>query len=358
MNGIRVFSAFGGIECGRQALLEMGVPVARYVSSEIKPHAIAITRYRHPDVEHAGDITQVNGMEYRGFDLLMGGSPCQDLSVGNSGGEGLAGLRSGLFYHFIRLLGEMRPKYFLLENVRPKRREWGEEISRLMGVQPIIINSELVSAQHRERWYWTNIPGITQPTDLGIRLVDILQPDWEDKYEHTQKGVEYLDREVNDGRTHWDFSQHADTLKDKSMCVVKNMRKGVPYNVLLLRKEHQLFDTPKNKNGVECIGIAPESFKPKGNYLPRERIFSTSGKSRAISRHVGQYPYYKDGDIIRRFTPIEVERLQTLPDDYTKFGLYGDKVKQVPDTHRYDCVGDGWTVKAVGHILSFADFNI
>jgi len=165
---------YDGISCGRLALDRAGIPHT-YHASEIDRHAVAVAQSNWPDTVQHGDVTRLRAKDLPRIDLLMGGSPCQGFSsIG--GGRGLDDPRSALFWHFVRLLEECQPRWFLLENVR-MRRDWLDVITAALGVQPILIDSALLSAQHRERWYWTNIPNVTQPTDLGITLDDIIEPD-------------------------------------------------------------------------------------------------------------------------------------------------------------------------------------
>jgi len=192
------------------------------------------------------------------IDLLLGGSPCQDLSAAKPTGKGLEGSKSILFWRYVDALREVKPKYFLFENVASMKEKDRNIITRELGVQPIKIDSALVSAQRRNRLYWTNIPKVAQPLDKGILLRHILLPNASDSLSHSEAGVRYMDRKVSGGRTHWDFKHHSDSFDDKSATVVANFYKGVPYNVLT------------------------------------------------------------EGATIRRFDPRECEKLQTLPIDYTK----------------------------------------
>jgi len=162
------------------------------------------------------------------------------------------------------------------------KKEWQDIISGFLGVQPIKINSASVSAQNRERLYWTNIASVTQPADTGVVLRSILQTQYDGKYLHSVKAREYMDRQVKGGRTHWDFAHHSDADALKSRCITAAFAKGVPYNTLI------------------------------------------------------------DGEIFRRFTPLECERLQTLPEGYTA---------GIPDTAAYKAIGNGWNVDTLMNIF-------
>jgi site-specific DNA-cytosine methylase len=162
------------MSCGQIALNKVGIKYDNYYASEIDVHAIKVTQHNYPNTIQLGDIHNIKGSDLPKIDLLFGGSPCQSFSsAGNrTGFDG----KSGLFWEFVRVLNEVQPKYFLLENVKMKK-EWEDIITKEMGVEPIRINSNLVSAQNRERLYWTNIPNITQPENKNIKLSDVLTDD-------------------------------------------------------------------------------------------------------------------------------------------------------------------------------------
>jgi DNA-cytosine methyltransferase len=170
---MNVLSLFDGMSCGRIALDKLGIKVDKYFASEIDKYAIKVSEANYPDIVRLGDVRDVRGEDLPKIDLMIAGSPCQGFSFA---GKQLAfdDPRSALFFEFTRLLDECKPKYFLLENVRMKK-EHLQVITDLLGVEPILINSSLVSAQNRKRYYWTNIPGVEQPMDKGIVLKDILE---------------------------------------------------------------------------------------------------------------------------------------------------------------------------------------
>lgn len=170
---MNVLSLFDGMSCGQLALKKAGIKYNNYYASEIKTHAIETVRHNFPQTIHVGDIHWVNGDQFPRIDLLIGGTPCQDLTSIKIGGKGLKGAKSGLFYEYLRLLEEVDPKYFLLENVASMKIEDRDTITRCMGVDPVFINSKDFSAQERRRLYWTNIP-VDNWKDKGIRLRDII----------------------------------------------------------------------------------------------------------------------------------------------------------------------------------------
>lgn len=185
---MNVLSLFDGISCGQQALKELGIKVDNYFASEIKDIALKVTMENHPNTIQLGDVTKIQYFKstdilaygdkqiavWDGIDLLIGGSPCQDLSSANKVRDGLKGSKSMLFLEYVRLLKEVKPKYFLLENVARMKKEDKDIISKELGVEPIRINSSLLSPQLRDRLYWTNIPNVTQPEDAGGGLQEIL----------------------------------------------------------------------------------------------------------------------------------------------------------------------------------------
>ena len=170
---MNVLSLFDGMSCGQIALRQLGIPINKYYAAEIDPYAMRVTKNNFPETIHLGDVTKVKGKDLEKIDLLLGGSPCQGFSFAGKQ-LNFDDPRSALFFEFVRLLKECNPKYFLLENVRMKK-EYQDVITEHLGVEPITINSALVSAQNRVRLYWTNIPNITQPEDKGIVLKDIVE---------------------------------------------------------------------------------------------------------------------------------------------------------------------------------------
>ena len=311
---MKVLSLFDGLSCGRIALERAGVEVESYYASEIDKYASTISKKNWPDIVPIGDVTQVSykdgvlhtqfGSYQTDIDMVIGGSPCQSFSVaGNQ--EGFEG-KSGLFYEWVRILREVNPKYFLLENVCMKK-EWENEITQEVGVAPIMINSALVSAQNRKRLYWINIEGITQPKDKGILLKDVLQENVGAAFFYSEKAISYLDRSKINKR----FANYSDSKK--SCCLVANFCKSLPYNVYVDKEKSYCLTA--NYANMACV-----------NY----------------NRGQGQIVF--DNKSIRKLTPVECERLQTLPDNYTE---------SVSNSQRYKMIGNGWTVDVIAHIFSF-----
>ncbi len=254
-----VLSLFDGMSCGQIALNKLGIKYDNYYTSEIDEPAMSVTQFNYPNTIQMGSITELKSSQLPKIDLLFGGSPCQSFSnAGN--GTGFDG-KSGLFYDFVRLLKECKPTYFLLENVKMKK-EWQDIISNELGVQPIKINSNLVSAQNRERLYWTNIPVVGLPDDKKIYIEDILDTQFDSKYWLKEKNSEILSNKVN--------------------------IEGAP--------------------DICCIDVYNKKFK-------KDR------KSPTLTLpHHNSLRLLQDGKF-RKLTPNECERLQTVPVDYTNTGI-------------------------------------
>lgn len=202
---MKVLSLFDGISCGKVALERAGIQVEEYVAYEIDKSAIQISKKNYPEIVQRGDVTKADFTEFKGFDLVMGGSPCQGFSIAGKQ-LNFEDPRSKLFFEFKRAIDEVKPKYFLLENVKMKK-EYENIISEYLGVEPIEINSSLVSAQNRKRLYWTNIPGVQRPEDRGIMLKDIVHENrMEDKVDLTlykvpfDKTLKIIEKEVQTGK--------------------------------------------------------------------------------------------------------------------------------------------------------------
>lgn len=181
---MRVLSLFDGISCGMAALERAGINVERYDAFEIDKYAIKVSEKNYPQIVHHGDVFGGNFADFKGYDLLLGGSPCTYCSIAKTGREtNPDGMGGKLFMEYVRALRESECRYFLYENNNSIHQNIKDFISEMLGVQPIMINSALLSAQQRKRCYWTNIPGVCQPEDKGILLKDILESgiSWQDK---------------------------------------------------------------------------------------------------------------------------------------------------------------------------------
>mgnify|MGYP001135033591 FL=1 len=325
---MKVLSLFDGISCGKVALERAGIQVEEYVAYEIDKSAIQISKKNYPEIVQRGDVTKADFTEFKGFDLVMGGSPCQGFSIAGKQ-LNFEDPRSKLFFEFKRAIDEVKPKYFLLENVKMKK-EYENIISEYLGVEPIEINSSLVSAQNRKRLYWTNIPGVQRPEDRGIMLKDIVHENrMEDKVDLTLYKVPF----------------------DKTLKIIeKEVQTG---KVGYFRKDSQANRVYSiHGKAVTLCGEAGGGAAKMGQYL-----FGCITPDRVDKRQRGQR--FNDGEkfytltaqdrhgvlidgYIRKLTPIECERLQTLPDGYTA---------GASDAKRYKALGNGWTVEVITHIL-------
>lgn len=313
---MRVYSMFDGISAGRLALERAGIPVTRYFASEIDPYAIKISQHNYPDIVQLGDVTKVSGADMGNIDLLIGGSPCQAFS--NAGNKlGFDDPRGKLFFEYMRLLKELQPRYFLLENVKMKP-EHEAVINEHLGMKPREINSSLVSAQNRKRLYWTNIPFKGDLTDRGITLGDILE---QQPVEYTIMSDKFISRNSKSGCL-------VDSHKPKSrtfsaMEYVKNGKQG----------DYIRCDS----NGCIQLGHADDI---NGHDILK-RIYSPDGKSPTLNTCSGGNREPKvaiDAKHYRKLTCIEAERLQTFPDNYTAC---------VSNTRRYHGLGNSWTVDVI-----------
>jgi site-specific DNA-cytosine methylase len=236
---MKVLSLFDGISAGQVALQKAGIQVDTYYASEIDKYAIKVTQNNFPNTIQLGSITEWKSwnIDWSSIDLVFGGSPCQGFSIAgkqlNFDDE-----RSKLFFTFVDVVNHIKSfnpnVFFMLENVGMKK-EYEDVITEYMGVNPIKINSSLVSAQNRKRLYWSNIPNITQPEDKGIILKDILMDDStiDDKYKLSDVGFDYMNR-LRNGRPRWKY--HANYLNGKAACLTANMYKGVPYGIIIEKK--------------------------------------------------------------------------------------------------------------------------
>lgn len=394
--GIVVLSLFDGMSCGQLAFQKLGIKVKKYYACEIDKHAIAVTQHNFPTTIQLGDVTKVFAKDLPKIDLLIGGSPCQGFSFA---GKQLAfdDSRSKLFFEFVRLKNECNPTYFMLENVKMKR-EFELVISQYLGVAPIEINSALLSAQNRVRLYWTNIANepyglfgdmqctIPQPKDKGILLKDILEQDVPAKYYLSDKALDYLQRDTlgnySDRLAFMNYSN-----KPKSTCLTQNHSKGIPYNmVTCVASRGRNPENPKSREaGLNTEQMLEPRFDGKTNCLtsvqkdnlvmhiseatkkgfievkPGEcfdfenpnsetrRGRKMEDKSNCLmAKETDFMQFTKDGKI-RRLTPVECERLQTVPDGYTS---------AVSDTQRYRMLGNGWTVDVIAYIFSFMNWKL
>ena len=285
------------------ALERANIKVDEYIAYEIEPNAIKVSQYHYPNIKQMGDVTKADFTKLGKIDLLIGGSPCQGFSFAGKG-LNFDDPRSKLFFEYVRALQEVKPKYFLLENVVMKQ-EWQDVISKYLGVKPILINSALVSAQNRQRLYWTNIPNVQLPKDKGIKLSDILE-DIEFEHPAAIRGrrlnkATIVGRRLNENGHREDYN------------------KGIPI--------------------TQCLEVRKTN-------IDKSNCITTVDKDNVLTPlSYGRYPNaFKDNLPFRYYTTTEYCRLQTLPDDY---------VNMIPESARRKALGNGWTVDVIAHIFSY-----
>ena len=406
--GINVLSLFDGMSCGQQALERAGIEVDNYFASEIDKYAMQVTMANYPDTKQLGSVVNVNGADLPKIDLLIGGSPCQSFSFAGkrkgmatkceteiltlnhylelkSDGYEFEG-QSYLFWEFMRLLNECKPKYFLLENVEMGEK-WEKVLSKAIGVNGIHINSALVSAQNRKRIYWTNIgmqPGglfgdlvsiIEKPKDKGILLKDVLETEVDKKYYLSDKMILYFNNRLanfNNGKINIrdDYEKSSCLTSSMASCDISDnyikidkkgkMILGCDYrkdegfrfrdngksNTLMARAREDIYGTglvsininTLNENQQKKFNLNINSDKTNALTLAQGKAGISNEYMDAVSKNANITRQ------IRRLTPLECERLQTVKDNYTN---------HVSDSQRYKMLGNGWTVDVIAHIFSY-----
>jgi DNA-cytosine methyltransferase len=344
-----VLSLFDGMSCGQIALKRVGIPVTKYYASEIDKHAIQIAKKNHPDIIHLGDVNDWKSWDIPTPDLIIGGSPCQGFSFA---GKQLAfdDPRSRLFFTMCDIIDHYQPRFKLLENVKMKK-EHLDVITEYMGVEPMFINSTLVSAQNRQRYYWFNWDA-PMPENRGILLKDVLQDGhWCDREKsycidaNDWKGGN-LKNYIEKSRRQLVFTGGAlrgRYLVDGVRQDHKMKTAGLTEQRLETRKDGKSnCITSVQKDSLACIRIGDADIK---GHDYNKRIYSPEGKALCLNAGGGGNLEPKTSlDEIhwRKLTPIECERLQTLPDNYSE---------GVSNTRRYRMLGNGWTVDVIAHIF-------
>jgi len=358
---MNVLSLFDGISCARVALERAGIKVDNYYASEIDKYAILISKKNYPDIIQLEDVTKISGdikqdkPQYifvekdgeiksiftGGIDLLIGGSPCTDLSISKKNREGLKGKQSSLFYEYVRILKEVEPKFFILENVNSMAKDQKQIITDFVGVEPVMINAALVSGQSRKRLFWVGkLVGdkyeqviIPQLEDQGIFVKDII---------HENKNEEFdLERYIV--RTNFyrekglDYKFHNSDEESKATALRASDFKGT-HNIVTVGSRVG----GNNKNNLGTIRVASIGKGGQG-----DRIYSPEGKSVCLSANgggrgakTGIYRINESYD--RKITPIECERLQGLEDNYTD---------GISNSQRYKCLGNAFNADVITHIL-------
>jgi len=357
---MNVLSLFDGLSGGRIALERAGIKVDNYYASEIDKYATIVSAKNYPDIIRLGDVTRWQEWDLPKIDMVIGGSPCQGFS---NAGKGLNfdDPRSKLFFTFVDIVRALKPKYFLLENVMMKK-EWQAVITECMGVEPIMINSALLSAQNRKRLYWTNIPDVGYPHGKDIILADIIETD--QPYVKTDK--KFNPKKFQDKASTITGGAHSGgNHSDMDLLVFVGMADDIKGHDMQRRIYSPLGKSPtlstmQGGNTQPKIMIVPEATK-KG-YIeihPNEGVDLSfpdsktrrgrrmSSKSNALTAGESDFNWY-NGLTYRRLTVKECERLQTLPDNYTE---------GVSNSQRYKMIGNGWTVDVIAHIFSYLPTN-
>ena len=326
---MNVLSLFDGMSCGQLALQRAGIQVENYYAAEIDKYAIKVTQANFPGTVQLGDVTTVDPDSLPDIDLLIGGSPCQGFSFAGKQ-LNFDDPRSKLFWEYVRLLNALKPKYFLLENVKMKK-ESMDVITRALRVDPIFINSRLFSAQNRPRMYWTNIPFDVPTEDKGIVLRDILEPEVEEKY---YAGKKLRESYMGGNQLNPKYKSQCNTIyptdgKFATLCAGTH---GYSFGYV----------PAPSPDGLILVGDAGISDK----YSYVNRVYHPDGKGPSLVSSDGGHLQPKISDnttTYRKLTPTECERLQTVPHGYTDKGI--------SDTQRYKMLGNGWTVDVVSHIF-------
>ena len=331
---MNVLSLFDGMSCGQIALDQLGIKVNNYFAAEVDKYAIKVAQQNFPETIHLGDVRDIQTV--RGWkpddpycmldefnfghkiDLLIGGSPCQGFSFAGKQ-LNFDDPRSKLFFEYVRLLKALKPKYFLMENVKMKKESMAI-ITEYLGVEPIEINSNLVSAQNRKRLYWTNIPMDGLPQDKGVVLRDILEPEVDKKY--------YAGKKLRESY----MGGNQLNPKYKSQCNT-------------IYPDDGKFATLCAGTHGYSFGYVPQILQTARGYN-KGGLKAKNGKTPTLSTSSWQHNNhltYDEGLTYRKLTPRECERLQTVPEGYTDKGI--------SDTQRYKMLGNGWTVEVVKHIF-------
>jgi len=385
---MKVLSLFDGISCLRVAL---GNREIDYTAAEIDPNAIKISKQNYPDIKHIGSVVDVPYIP--DLDLLCGGSPCQDLSISKKDRKGLEGDRSGLFWEWVRVWKLCKPKWFILENVNSMPKKDRDIITKELGVEPIMIDASLVSAQSRKRLFWTNIPVQGLPEDRKILLKDILEPEAQVDERMMTKGKAFTLTATYSKVS----SSESQIKKQRTMVKVGYIGTGEQYGQG--GQAHRVY-SPEGKpptlgsSGAGLIrighignsnGQANRVYDPEGKSVTlsanggglgaktglykigrnigrrlKDGVRADDDKTIPIQRRIETREDDKSGTLtsvtkdnvvvntetakIRKLTPIECERLQSLPDNYTQ---------GIANTNRYKALGNAFNVEVIRFILSF-----
>lgn len=400
MNVLSLFNGKGGAIA---ALKQANIRVNKFYASEIDKYASAVNDYHHPETINLGDVTKVNFMGLPPIDLLIAGFPCQAFSMAGKQ-LNFDDPRGKLFFEVVRLIQELKPKYFLLENVKMKK-DILAEINRLVGIEPILINSAKLSAQNRERNYWVarlNDNGvyerieIKQPEDKGILLKDIVEDGFVDreksltvttrvngatKERYLNKSMHQMIKVANVNPSGNGMNGNVYSIDGKAPTLTTNKGEGVKITGGAMRGRYldengkRLDSTVKSQKGLTeqrielredgksnclttvgkdslCIQIGEANIN---SYRERKAVYSIHGKCPTLLTPSGGYSEKKisqDGLTWRKVTPVECERLQTYSDNYTQYGIMNGSQVTISNSQRYKILGNGFTRDVIVHILN------
>lgn len=367
---MKVLSLFDGVSCARLALEKAGIPIEAYYASEIDKYAIKVTQANRPDTVQVGDVKEVkNHWDFTNLrpniDLLIGGSPCQDLSIAKKDRKGLEGNRSSLFYEYVRILNEVKPKYFILENVASMPQKDKDIISQTLGVQPVMINASLVSAQNRKRLFWVGRRTdndnyeqvyVPQPEDKGILLKDILEESVDASYQ--VNACSFRGRNIVDGKRKDVFgaktTQRLEIGGEKANTITSVYKDSmVRIGSFNSGGQGDRVYSPEGKS-VALSAMGGGRGAKTGLYLIGNVNPSGKGMNGAVHNAIGKSPtntnkgegqkIYNEG-AIRKLTPIECERLQCMPDNWT------NPTGNISNSQRYKMCGNAFNVDVVAHVI-------
>jgi DNA (cytosine-5)-methyltransferase 3A len=353
---MNILSLFDGLSCAQVVINKLGIKNYTYYASEIDKYAIAVTQYNYPNTIQVGDITKLKGKDFKDIDLIIGGSPCQDLSIAKKDRKGLKGSRSILFWEFVRLLKEINPKYFLLENVNSMPKEAKDIITKTLEVEPIMINASLVSAQQRKRLFWTNILNIIQPKDKGILLKDILEnKNFYGLYSDYNNSATFDKARTIGAGCGINRSSTFQQVITKPIRIAKIGKGGQGDRIYSVEGKSVSLSASGGgrgaKTGLYLIqGVAKRTINGK-----KQIELNKLEKANAMTS-VQTDSLVAIKDYVRKLTPIECERLQCLSDNYALYGNFDGKIKKISNTQRYKMIGNSFCCDVIVHILKSADF--
>jgi DNA (cytosine-5)-methyltransferase 3A len=352
---MNVLSLFDGMSCGQIALDRLNISVGNYFSSEIKNHAIKVTQKNYPNTIQVGDVTKLSSEILPNIDLLFGGSPCQSFSVAGDG-SGFDG-KSRLFWEFVRLLREVKPKYFLLEIV-VMRKEWQQVITEALGVEPVMINSKLFTAQNRPRLYWTNIPFDKNICDKEVYLKDVLNVDTSRALVNKIDKIDVVEK-VRVRKYNVDTEGLKSLLKASKLKSGKTISK-ISYDLGVKKttvdhwfRNDSCFSIPEPSiwSALKgCLDIQDNSFDSsvcefieKDNVFEMSnRVYRVNGKSPTLTASCKKVRVIDDSGNISLLNKSHFELLQGVPAGYTDC---------LTDTQAMNVIGDGWTIDVITHIF-------